>query len=84
MRRRKADPELFDLKALCDATDGFSGAEIEAAIVAALCEAHAVKQPLTALHILAEVARTRPLSVVMAEKVEDLRTWAAERAVSAG
>jgi len=33
--------------------------------------------------VLAEIARTRPLSVLMAEKVEALRAWAAERCVPA-
>jgi len=84
LRRRQCDPATFDLKALTDATDGFSGAEIEQAIVSALYEAHALKQPLAGTHMLAEIARTRPLSIVMAEKVRALRAWAADRAVSAG
>ncbi|MBA4742972.1 MAG: ATPase, partial [Azoarcus sp.] len=33
--------------------------------------------------LLAEIARTRPLSVVMAERIADLRSWAAERCVMA-
>ena len=33
--------------------------------------------------IAEELARTRPLSVVMAEKMDALRDWAAERAVHA-
>jgi hypothetical protein len=31
---------------------------------------------------LEEVRQTKPLSVVMAEKVEELREWAADRTVS--
>jgi SpoVK/Ycf46/Vps4 family AAA+-type ATPase len=83
LSRRELDPGDFDLPALIDATTGFSGAEIEQAIVASLYEAHADGRRLTDAHLLEELARTRPLSVVMAEKVEQLRAWAADRAVSA-
>ncbi len=83
LKRRKLDPAGFDLPRLTDACNGFSGAEIEQAIVSALYEAHATKQPLNTQHVLEEIGRTRPLSVVMAEKVQALRAWAQERAVSA-
>ena len=35
-------------------------------------------------HVLAELRATRPLSVVMAERVAALRAWAADRTVSVG
>ena len=81
--RRGLSPDSFALPALVEATAGFSGAEIEQAIVAAMYEAHALGEPLASRHVLAEIARTRPLSVLMAEKVEALRAWAAERCVPA-
>jgi SpoVK/Ycf46/Vps4 family AAA+-type ATPase len=84
LARRRLDPQRFDIAALAGATAGFSGAEIEQAIVASLYEAHNDGSPLATDHLLAELARTRPLSVVMAEKVAGLRAWAAERAVPAG
>ena len=83
LKRNKQDPAAFDLARLAQACDGFSGAEIEQAIVAALYEAHAEKKPLDTDSIANEARRTRPLSVVMAEKVEALRDWARERAVPA-
>ena len=83
LRKRKLDPAKFDLSRLAVAADGFSGAEIEQAIVAAIYEALATKQPLSTQHVLAEIGRTRPLSVVMAEKVQWLRQWAAGRTVRA-
>ena len=46
-------------------------------------EARAHDAALTSADILAEIERTRPLSVVMAEKIDALREWAAERAVYA-
>ena len=84
MKRRKLDPTAFDIAQLTIATDGYSGAEIEQAIVSALYEAHALQRPVATEHILAEVKRTRPLSVVMAEKIAALRAWAADRTVPAG
>jgi SpoVK/Ycf46/Vps4 family AAA+-type ATPase len=83
LARRKLDAAQFDMAALLQASDGFSGAEIEQAIVSALYEAHAAKKPADAAMLAREFARTRPLSVVMAEKVAALRAWARERAVGA-
>src|SRR5688572_22953790 len=80
---RTADPQAFDLARLAALTEGYSGAEIEQAVVAALYEAAAKKQPLSSAEIEAETARTRPLSVVMAERVHRLREWARERTVPA-
>jgi len=82
-KRRKLDAASFDLAALACAADGFSGAEIEQAIVAAMYEAHAGKAALATAHVLGEIGRTRPLSVVMSEKIEDLRAWALQRCVPA-
>jgi len=83
LKKRKLDPALFDLKQLAFAAEGFAGAEIEQTVVAAIYEALAEKKPLVTAHVLAEIGRTRPLSVVMAEKVEELREWAAGRTVKA-
>ncbi len=83
LRKRKLDPAKFELSQLAAAAEGFSGAEIEQAVVAAIYEALAAKQPLATRHVLAEIGRTRPLSVVMAEKVAALREWAAGRTVKA-
>lgn len=83
LAKRELDPAKFDLPALAIATDGFAGAEIEQALVSGLYEAHARSQPLDQTIVLEEIARTRPLSVVMAEKIEALRDWARGRTVSA-
>jgi SpoVK/Ycf46/Vps4 family AAA+-type ATPase len=83
LRRNKQDPAGFDLARLATQCEGFSGAELEQAVVAALYEAHAAKKPLQGAQIEEQLQRTRPLSVVMAEKVAALREWARERTVSA-
>jgi hypothetical protein len=83
VRARIVDVTRFDLQALAAASEGFSGAEIEQAIVSALYTAHAQDAPLETAHVLDELHRTRPLSVFMAERVAGLRAWASERTVPA-
>lgn len=83
LRRRDIDPTTFSLEELAAQADGFSGAELEQAVVSSLYSAHAGDEPLCTEHIRQELLATRPLSVIMAEKVEQLRQWAASRTVSA-
>jgi len=83
LRKRSQDPAAFDVVALVGATDGFSGAEIEQAVVAGLYTAFAAERPLDTALLVAEVTATRPLSRVMAERVTSLRQWAKGRTVLA-
>lgn len=80
---RELEPSGFDLQQLARASDGFSGAEIEQVVVAALYSARASQVTLDTKLLLHEIDSTRPLSVTMREQVADLRRWAAERAVPA-
>ena len=73
----------FALPALAAAANGFSGAELEQAIVAALYTAHAEQKPLDTDLLMHEIRNTRPLSVIMAEQVSALREWASGRTVPA-
>ena len=83
LRKRKHDPAKFEVDKLASAADGFSGAEIEQSVVPAIYEALAEQKPLATTHVFTEIGRTRPLSVVMGEKVAELREWAAGRTVRA-
>ncbi|MFC4765471.1 AAA family ATPase [Dyella koreensis] len=83
LRRRKLPVEQFDLPALAAASEGFSGAEIEQAIVSALYDASSGNTPLEQATLLAALEQTRPLSVLMHEQVEALRIWARGRCVPA-
>ena len=82
--RKRAVPlspeELATLAAHCE---GFSGAELEQAIVAAMYTSRATKQPMGAALVLHELRATQPLSVVMAEQIAALRAWAQDRTVPA-
>lgn len=82
-KRRKLDPGSLDIDALADASAGFSGAEIEQALVSAMYTAHAADEQLAHAHVLTEIRSTKPLSILMAEKVNALREWAASRTVPA-
>ncbi len=83
LTKRELALKPFDIEALATATEGFSGAEIEQSIVAALYAAHAKNEPLETAHILDEIQSTRPLSIVMAESIAGLRQWARDRTVPA-
>jgi len=83
LKKRNLDANSFDLARLAEASDGFSGAELEQAVVASLYAGHAAGRPPDTGALLAEFMRTRPLSVVMAERVAALRDWAGGRCVPA-
>ena len=81
--RRQLDPSAFDLPALATASDGYSGAEIEQAIVSALYDAASTGTKPDQPILLNALRQTRPLSVLMAEQVNALRAWAQDRCVPA-
>jgi len=81
--KRKQKSEKFDLACLADASEGFTGSEIEQAVVSSLYRAYGGGSPMTTVAILETIKQTRPLSVVMAEKVQTLRDWAKDRTVLA-
>ena len=83
INRREMDAKSFDLAKLAQASEGFSGAELEQGVVAGWYAAHAAGDSLDTGYLLAEFLRTRPLSVVMSERVAALRSWADGRCVPA-
>ena len=83
LQRRGHPPDAFDTRALALAADGFTGAEIEQAVIGALYSAFADDAPLAQSALLDEVRRTRPLATVAAERIERLRRWAHGRTVPA-
>jgi hypothetical protein len=83
LSKRKRDPATFDLAALGQASDGFSGAEIEGAIVGAMYRAFATGTDVATSTILEELDQTTPLSRTRAEDVAAIRAWARGRATPA-
>lgn len=80
LRKRNRSITAFDLEALADTSEGFSGAEIEQAIIDALYDAYDEDRELTTQDILRALESTVPLSRTMSESIEELRDWAATRA----
>jgi SpoVK/Ycf46/Vps4 family AAA+-type ATPase len=78
--KRKRDVSRFDLDQLTKVADGFSGAEIEQGLIAAMYEAFAQDREFTQLDIIAAMRATLPLSRTMTEQVTALRDWARQRA----
>lgn len=81
--KRKRDPEKFDLDSFATASAGFSGAEIEQVVVAALYTAFAAGRELIDNDILECIRTTVPISVTMSEEIAELRAWADKRARAA-
>jgi ATP-dependent 26S proteasome regulatory subunit len=84
LKKRKRDPGGFDLGAMVEASEGFSGAEIEQAVVTALHSAYSERAELTTERVVEALRGSPPLSVTMREKVAALRRWAEGRCVPAG
>ena len=81
--KRRSDITRFDLEQLAKISEGFSGAEIEQAIIAAMYDAFAKDREFNQLDIIAAIKATLPLSRTMLEQVTALRYWARQRARTA-
>ncbi|VVJ15131.1 Uncharacterised protein [Amycolatopsis camponoti] len=68
---------------LADVSAGYSGAEIEQAVLAGLVDAFAEKRPLRREDLVRAVKSTVPLSVTQADEILAIRNWAETRAVAA-
>lgn len=74
------DGSADGLLAHARAADGFSGAELEAALTEARLSAYAERRPLSAADLQQAIASTVPLSRTRAESIDALRRWAEGRA----
>ena len=85
LRKRGLSHDRFDLSLLADISDGFSGAELEQAVVSAWhsIRSEDVTKGLGTDVLMREIQRTQPLSVTMSERMDSLREWADGRAVNA-
>ncbi len=83
LRKRELNPADFPLDTLAAITVGFSGAELEAAIVGGLYNAFAADRALDGPALAQAMRDTVPLSVSRAEDLTALRAWASTRATPA-
>jgi SpoVK/Ycf46/Vps4 family AAA+-type ATPase len=79
LRRRKRDPARYDLPELVRLSEGFSGAEIEQAVVEALYHAFGDGKEVEQAHLAAAIRETLPLATTMKEDIARLREWARAR-----
>jgi ATP-dependent 26S proteasome regulatory subunit len=79
LRRRGRKPEAYDLARLAELATGFSGAEIEQAVLSALYDAFAAQLELGQAHLEAAVTESFPLATTMREEIERTRAWARTR-----
>jgi SpoVK/Ycf46/Vps4 family AAA+-type ATPase len=77
--RRGRDLAAFDTAELATRSEGFSGAEIEQAVIAALYLAFNARTDLLQAHLLKALGETFPLSATMATEISRLRDWAKTR-----
>ena len=80
LSKRKMNPEEFDLDELAHASNGYSGAEIEEAIISAMFDAFYEKEKLNTKRLTESIRQTVPLSKTMSEDIDELRKWANDRA----
>ena len=80
LEKRQVSTAEVSLDEVAEASDGFSGAEIEQVVVSSLYAVHGDSE-MNTQYLLDEIKATRPLSVVLAESIDRLRDWAADRTV---
>jgi SpoVK/Ycf46/Vps4 family AAA+-type ATPase len=77
--RRGRRPEGYDLQRLAQLAEGYSGAEIEQAVVSGLYDAFAEQRELAQVHLEKAVRESIPLAATMREDIARLREWARTR-----
>src|SRR5207253_1191412 len=79
IEKRHRDPAKFDLDTLSTTAEGYSGSEIEQAIIAGMYLAFAEGAELTQAHVMQALQDTCPLSTTMGEDIARLRDWSKNR-----
>jgi len=83
LRKRDRAPENFNLNELAELSDGFSGAEIEQAVIDSLISSFSKQKDLQQKTIEEILRRTVPLSKTYEENIKELRSWSRNRARNA-
>lgn len=83
LKKKKRDPQEFDIEHLAKKSLGFSGAELEEVVKEALFQAFDAGKEIDDQHILNAIDKTYPLSRTMHETITQMRKWAKSRAVMA-
>jgi SpoVK/Ycf46/Vps4 family AAA+-type ATPase len=79
--RKRGRMKMVVDRLMIDATEGFTGSEIERVVKAAMFTAFSdSRREFNSTDMIAAARKTTPLSVTMKEKVDDIRKWAKTRA----
>jgi SpoVK/Ycf46/Vps4 family AAA+-type ATPase len=79
--KRKIPHANLNLTDIAATAEGFSGSEIEQVVVSVMYAKHTEKSAISTQMLQDEIKRTRPLSVIMAEQITELRHWAKQRTI---
>jgi ATP-dependent 26S proteasome regulatory subunit len=80
LKKRKRDPNNFDVNKLAEATEDFSGSDIEQTIKLGLKIGFQQKQELTTNHILTAIDSTIPLAKVEPQRIQEVKEWISKHA----
>ncbi|MBN1512735.1 MAG: ATPase, partial [Phycisphaerae bacterium] len=72
---KSRDPGGFDLEALTDATDGYTGADVKEVVTLGLKLAFHAGEDLSTEHLLEAAPEIRPLSQTDPERVAAMTEW---------
>jgi SpoVK/Ycf46/Vps4 family AAA+-type ATPase len=81
--KRGRNPTLFDLDHLAEASEGYSGAEIEQVVLEAMFNAYGKKADIETADLLFALTHLVPLSRTMRKSINDRRMWGLGRTVNA-
>jgi len=83
IEKRKREIKNFDIPKLSNQSSGFSGAEIEMAVIDALTNEFTRGKDLSQKSVEEAIRKTVPLSVTYEEEIKHLRIWSKDRARNA-
>jgi ATP-dependent 26S proteasome regulatory subunit len=83
LARRGVNVSGFHIEQLTKFTSGWTGAEIEQCVIAAITKARLEERQVTQQDLISVAVRIVPLSGTMKEQINYIRGWAFERAVRA-
>lgn len=80
LRRKGRNPDDFDMLAIAEETERYSGAELEQLVVAALFRGFSAGREISQADLTRVARDTIPLAVTMDDRLKELREWARPRA----
>ncbi|MCK5219164.1 AAA family ATPase [bacterium] len=80
IRKKKRETKSFDITRLAQQSEGYSGSEIEQAIISALYDAFEVEEELSDIRIIQALKSSVPLSRTMEKEIQGIRQWSQGRA----